>query len=105
MVHNGIITNYKDIKQYLHQKGYPLESETDTEVICKLMKYIYDRDQKATDKVRKLREEDSSQWAGGWKLNMSQIVVSAGFRTNGGAWGRTPTLSARHLARHLGTFL
>ena len=32
VVHNGIITNYKDIKLYLHQKGYKLESETDTEV-------------------------------------------------------------------------
>ena len=47
VVHNGIITNYKDIKKYLEQKGYAIESDTDTEVICKLIKLIYDRDQKS----------------------------------------------------------
>jgi glucosamine--fructose-6-phosphate aminotransferase (isomerizing) len=39
-VHNGIITNYKDIKQFLVSKGYKFESETDTEVIAKLIKHI-----------------------------------------------------------------
>lgn len=32
VVHNGILTNYKDIKGYLEQKGHKFESETDTEV-------------------------------------------------------------------------
>jgi len=41
VVHNGIITNYKDIKQFLMQKGYEFESETDTEIIAKLMHHIY----------------------------------------------------------------
>lgn len=52
VVHNGIITNYKDIKEYLHQKGYEMESETDTEIIVKLIKYLYDLDQKS-DKAEK----------------------------------------------------
>merc|ERR1712142_1194654 len=30
VVHNGIITNYKDIKQFLMTKGFTFESETDT---------------------------------------------------------------------------
>uniref|UniRef100_A0A3Q2YHV9 glutamine--fructose-6-phosphate transaminase (isomerizing) n=1 Tax=Hippocampus comes TaxID=109280 RepID=A0A3Q2YHV9_HIPCM len=42
VIHNGIITNYKELKSYLITKGYAFESETDTEVIPKLIKYIYD---------------------------------------------------------------
>lgn len=42
VVHNGIITNYKDIKQFLIKKGFVFESETDTEVIAKLMKHVHD---------------------------------------------------------------
>ena len=42
VIHNGIITNYKDIKTFLQTKGFRFESDTDTEVIAKLIKYIYD---------------------------------------------------------------
>ncbi|XP_071132076.1 glutamine--fructose-6-phosphate aminotransferase [isomerizing] 2-like isoform X27 [Mytilus edulis] len=42
VVHNGIITNYKDIKSLLEKKGHKFESETDTEVIAKMIKHIYD---------------------------------------------------------------
>ncbi|XP_062908763.1 glutamine--fructose-6-phosphate aminotransferase [isomerizing] 2-like [Mobula hypostoma] len=42
VVHNGIITNYKDLRQFLESKNYMFESETDTEVIPKLTKYLYD---------------------------------------------------------------
>ncbi|KAK3524033.1 hypothetical protein QTP70_017547 [Hemibagrus guttatus] len=42
VIHNGIITNYKELKKYLMSKGYEFESETDTEVIPKLIKYLYD---------------------------------------------------------------
>ncbi|KXJ13539.1 Glutamine--fructose-6-phosphate aminotransferase [isomerizing] 1 [Exaiptasia diaphana] len=43
VVHNGIITNYKDIKVFLEGKGFKFESETDTEVIPKLAKYLYNK--------------------------------------------------------------
>lgn len=43
VVHNGIITNFNDIKVYLEKKGYQMESATDTEVIAKLIKHIHDR--------------------------------------------------------------
>ena len=39
--HAGIITNYKDIKQFLSQKGYKFESDTDTEIIAKLIRHLY----------------------------------------------------------------
>lgn len=44
VVHNGIITNYKELKAFLESKGDMFETETDTECIAKLARYIYDRD-------------------------------------------------------------
>lgn len=46
VVHNGIITNYKELKALLESKGDVFESETDTECIAKLTKYIYDQNPK-----------------------------------------------------------
>ncbi|RPA83406.1 glucosamine-fructose-6-phosphate aminotransferase [Ascobolus immersus RN42] len=43
VVHNGIITNYKELKAFLEGKGFVFETETDTECIAKLAKYIYDQ--------------------------------------------------------------
>ncbi|KAF2099213.1 glutamine-fructose-6-phosphate t [Rhizodiscina lignyota] len=42
VVHNGIITNYKELKTLLEAKGFKFETETDTEAIAKLAKYVYD---------------------------------------------------------------
>ncbi|KAL5233226.1 hypothetical protein ACI65C_000636 [Semiaphis heraclei] len=41
VVHNGIVTNYKEVKAFLERKGYLFESETDTEAIVKLVHHIY----------------------------------------------------------------
>lgn len=41
VVHNGIITNYKDVKNYLESKGHTFESDTDTEIIAKLVYHLY----------------------------------------------------------------
>ncbi|XP_049860509.1 glutamine--fructose-6-phosphate aminotransferase [isomerizing] 2-like isoform X5 [Schistocerca gregaria] len=41
VVHNGIVTNYKDVKMFLEKKGYRFESETDTEIIAKLVHHLY----------------------------------------------------------------
>ncbi|TPR01730.1 hypothetical protein CAN33_0040765 [Aspergillus niger] len=43
VVHNGIITNYKELKALLESKGFRFETETDTECIAKLTKYLYDQ--------------------------------------------------------------
>ena len=50
VVHNGIITNYKELRTLLEKKGYKFESETDTECIAKLALYIYEQ-QKAAGKT------------------------------------------------------
>jgi glucosamine--fructose-6-phosphate aminotransferase (isomerizing) len=40
-VHNGIIENYQELKEKLLKKGYQFYSDTDTEVIIKLVDYYY----------------------------------------------------------------
>ncbi|PLW19950.1 hypothetical protein PCANC_00414 [Puccinia coronata f. sp. avenae] len=42
VVHNGIITNYKELRLVLEKRGYQFETETDTEVAAKLCKFLYD---------------------------------------------------------------
>jgi len=44
VVHNGIIENYGMIKEFLKDKGYVFQSETDTEVIAHLIEYHYQGD-------------------------------------------------------------
>lgn len=41
IVHNGIIENYSEIKEFLIGKGYAFESETDTETAAKLIDYYF----------------------------------------------------------------
>ncbi len=44
VVHNGIIENYQELKDYLTSKGIVFRSETDTEVIAQLIEYYYKGD-------------------------------------------------------------
>ena len=39
VVHNGIIENYLEIREFLQQKGVKFASQTDTEVVAQLMEY------------------------------------------------------------------
>jgi glucosamine--fructose-6-phosphate aminotransferase (isomerizing) len=41
LVHNGIIENYKELKEKLFSKGHKFTSETDTEVLCHLVEENY----------------------------------------------------------------
>ena len=54
VVHNGIIENYSDLKEFLTDKGYKFYSQTDTEVIPNLVHYYYNKDEK-DDEQRLLR--------------------------------------------------
>ena len=44
IVHNGIIENYAHLKENLARTGYPFESDTDTEVLAKLLDSCYKDD-------------------------------------------------------------
>ena len=41
VVHNGIIENYMEIKEFLQEKGVVFHSDTDTEVVAQLLDYYY----------------------------------------------------------------
>lgn len=41
IVHNGIIENYKELKEFLTEKGYVFQSQTDSEVVACLLDYYY----------------------------------------------------------------
>ena len=41
IVHNGIIENYIKLKAFLTEKGYEFISDTDTEIVAKLLDYYY----------------------------------------------------------------
>ena len=41
VVHNGIIENYVELRDFLVAKGYKFSSETDTEVVTQLISYYY----------------------------------------------------------------
>lgn len=43
LVHNGIIENYNSLKKVLESKGHTFYSETDTEVLAKLIEDIYSK--------------------------------------------------------------
>ena len=51
VVHNGIIENYLEIKNYLIRKGVTFQSDTDTEVIVQLMEYYYKKYSNLMDAV------------------------------------------------------
>ena len=41
LVHNGVLDNYQNLKEFLQEKGYQFDSETDSEVLCNLIAYNY----------------------------------------------------------------
>lgn len=56
IVHNGIIENYNSIKNDLISKNYIFKSDTDTEVLCALLDYLYKSDKDILNCIRKLNE-------------------------------------------------
>lgn len=41
VIHNGIVENYMEIKEYLMGQGYTFASQTDTEVVAQLLDHLY----------------------------------------------------------------
>jgi len=68
VVHNGIITNYKDIKVFLQKKGHIFESETDTEVIAKLVLHLFNLPEHKDITFRQLVELVCQQLEGAFAL-------------------------------------
>lgn len=53
LVHNGIIENYEEIKKELINKGYTFKTETDSEVGCALLDFLY---QKYQNMIKSIEE-------------------------------------------------
>jgi len=66
VVHNGIITNYKEVKVFLQKKGYHFESDTDTEIIAKLVHHLYQQNPNCS--FRELVEQVIQQLEGAFAL-------------------------------------
>jgi glucosamine--fructose-6-phosphate aminotransferase (isomerizing) len=63
VVHNGIIENYIQIKEFLIGQGYSFKSDTDTEVIAHLVEYYYKGN--LVDAVMKVIDEIEGSYAMG----------------------------------------
>ncbi|XP_015244676.1 PREDICTED: glutamine--fructose-6-phosphate aminotransferase [isomerizing] 1 [Cyprinodon variegatus] len=73
VIHNGIITNYKDLRKFLESKGYEFESETDTETIAKLVKYMYDNRESDDINFSTLVERVTQQLEGAFALVFKSV--------------------------------
>ncbi|XP_066570531.1 glutamine--fructose-6-phosphate aminotransferase [isomerizing] 1 [Amia ocellicauda] len=73
VIHNGIITNYNDLKKFLESKGYEFESETDTETIAKLVKYMYDNRESDDISFATLVERVTQQLEGAFALVLKSV--------------------------------
>lgn len=54
LVHNGIIENYRELKEILMLQGYQFQSETDSEVVVHLMDYYYNKTHNLQEALQKV---------------------------------------------------
>uniref|UniRef100_UPI00398F1F00 glutamine--fructose-6-phosphate aminotransferase [isomerizing] 1-like isoform X5 n=1 Tax=Pristiophorus japonicus TaxID=55135 RepID=UPI00398F1F00 len=73
VIHNGIITNHKNLRRFLESKGYEFESETDTESIAKLVKYVYDNSENENISFATLVERVIQQLEGAFALVFKSV--------------------------------
>ena len=52
LVHNGVIENYLAMRTFLEGKGYGFASQTDSEALCNLIAYHYEKEPEHADKSR-----------------------------------------------------
>lgn len=63
LVHNGIIENYKELKEKLIEKGYNFVSSTDTEVLVHLINYYFKKTQSLKEALQKSLSKVSGSYA------------------------------------------
>ena len=100
IVHNGIIENYKKIKEFLVRKGYTFESETDTETVAKLLDCFYEGNplqaiQRVIDEVEILDGELKKCIGSG--VTKGDLIVSGDYITEEDQWHDGETV---HVAHH-----
>lgn len=63
VVHNGIIENYMELKQGLINLNYKFKSETDTEVACALLDYLYSKTNDMKQTIKLFKEKSKGSYA------------------------------------------
>jgi len=62
LVHNGIIENYKQIKNMLLNENYIFKSQTDTEVIVQLLSFLYKTNKNINECIQKMNTMLEGTW-------------------------------------------
>ena len=73
LVHNGIIENFREIKEMLQKEGFSFNTETDTEIIANLLEYNLKKDkqtknQNQIEHIKKVIKTTISKLQGTWGL-------------------------------------
>ncbi len=78
LVHNGIIENYLELKDYLMSKGVKFTSETDSEVVAQLLEFHYNECHDILESVgRVLRRIEGSYALGIISSDMPDALIAA----------------------------
>ena len=63
LVHNGIIENYDEIRTELIKYGYEFKSDTDTEVLCAYIDYLYSKNNDMIKSLSMLKDKIKGSYA------------------------------------------
>ena len=63
IVHNGIIENYLDLKDFLKKEGYSFSSQTDSELIAHMLEYFLSKDTTMLDAMYLTKEKLDGAYA------------------------------------------
>ena len=63
LVHNGIIENFAELKNFLQEQGYSFYSDTDTEVAVNLIEYYYRKDKNILNALFSVQKELKGSYA------------------------------------------
>lgn len=77
LVHNGIIENYKELKDVLIDNGYKFNSDTDTEVACAYIDYLYKSDNDMLSVLTKIKDIFKGSYAFGILLEDEMDTIYA----------------------------
>ena len=65
LVHNGIIENYQELKNILIKNNYKFKSDTDTEVACAYIDFLYKKDNNMLNILTKIKDIFKGSYAFG----------------------------------------
>ena len=63
IVHNGIIENYLDLKEFLKKEGYSFSSQTDSELIAHMLEYFLSKGNSMLDSMYLTKEKLNGAYA------------------------------------------